>query len=132
MDCLDWRGMQMHRALLVPTPFVFANHFNWVFKGRLGSPIFTTAKNGLAVRTALRLLRTPIERAHGNSLVVYRDQILKPLLVALFPSVVLPIHSMNIEKTVYELSHDIPAVIIAWEMMRAVDWSATLHPSAAQ
>lgn len=122
VDCLESRGMETHRVLLVLTPLVFAYYSDWMFKGRFWSLTFTIARSELAGSAMSRPLRTTTGGVLSTERVDDHVQIRKPLLVALRPCVVHPIASMNVNEMVYDCSYDLADMIMTWETMRAEKW----------
>lgn len=53
-------------------------------------------------------------------------------MLALRPSVILPIDFMNIKKLVYSHAYDLVAAIMAWETMKALTLAAVLGFPAIQ
>lgn len=113
MDFPEWGSLETHRALLLPTSSIFAYYFDQVFQDRFRPLIFSIFKSEFATSAALQFIRTATGVVLSTYLVDDHVQIGKPLLVALRPSVVLPIEFMDIKELVLDHSYDLAAFIMA-------------------
>lgn len=66
VDCHEWRGLETHCALHVPTSPVFSYFSSWVFERSFLHLVFTVARSTLAVSVVVQLLQVTTDKLLGS------------------------------------------------------------------